>query len=99
MEDEIAHKKEQIAILERDIRDIDAENILLESNLKFLSEDHMKILELKYGKCKKDLQVGMELNIERSTITRIKQKLIKDIGKWDKLTSVHQNCTKSAPHK
>ena len=98
MENEVAYKKEQIALLQKDIRDMEADNVMIESNLIFLSKDHRKILELKYGHNKKDWQVGVELSIERSTITRIKQKLIKDIGEWDKLINVHQICTKLPHH-
>ena len=98
MENEIAYKREQIASLQKNIRDMEADNVIIESNLRFLSKDHMKILELKYGHNKKDWQVGVELSIERSTITRIKQKLIKDIGEWDRLINVHQTCTKFTHH-
>lgn len=94
MENEIAYKKEKIALLEKEIRDMESDNVTLESNLRFLDEEHMKILELKYGHNKKDWQIGKELNIERSTITRTKQKLINDIGKWEELINVHQICTK-----
>lgn len=98
MENEVTDKKEEIALLQKDIRDIEANNVIIESNLKCLSKEHRRLLELKYGQEKKDWQVGMELNIDRSTITRLKQKLIKEIGEWDKPTNLHQICTKSAPN-
>lgn len=94
LENEIADKLNQITKLEKYIRDIETNNVIIESNLKRLSKEHRRLLELKYGQEKKDWQVGMELNIERSTITRLKQKLIKEIGEWDKPLNLHQICTK-----
>ncbi len=92
MENEIVYKTEQLAGLEKQIRHIESDNAIIAYNLSFVSEDHKKILELKYGQEKKDWQVGMEMNIERSTITRIKQKLIKDFASWDRL--IDKPCTK-----
>ena len=96
MENEIVYKIEQLVGLEKQIRDIEADNAMIEYNLSFVSEDHKKILELKYGQEKKDWQVGVEMNIERSTITRIKQKLIEDIAQWDRL--IDKPCTKLPPN-
>lgn len=104
MEREVVYKQNEITHLEKIIRNTESDNAIIKYNLAFLSADHIRILELKYAQKKKDWQVGMEMNIERSTITRIKQKLIADIARWDKFIakheqSMHQICTKDARHK
>ena len=89
MEEEMAYKQKEITLIEKIIRATESDNAIIKYNLAFLGTDHRRILELKYSQNKKDWQVGIEMNIERSTITRIKQNLIADIARWDRFIDKH----------
>lgn len=83
MEREIYSKKEEIAQLEINILNIQADNDTIDSNIKLLAQEYQKLLELKYKEHKKELQIGMILGIDQSTVNRIKQKLIEDVANWE----------------
>lgn len=87
---EQARKKEEIAELEEELRNIEADNIILEDNIKDLNEEDRKFLKIKYEDKLKDWQIGFKLDIAQSTATRIRQKLVEDVARWEELLkSVH----------
>lgn len=88
MEDEMAYKLEEISIIEKIIRDIEADNAIIEYNLNFLSDDDRRFLELKYKDGNKDWQIGVTMGIDQSTATRIRRRLVSDIARWDNLLNL-----------
>ena len=85
LENEVAYKLEQIAHLEKNIRDIEADNAIIEYNLESLSEDDKMFLSLKYGKEQEDYQVAQDINTSESTAYRIRKRLVENIGRWERL--------------
>ncbi|KEI18219.1 hypothetical protein G8T60_12025 [Clostridium botulinum C] len=82
---EKARKEEEISELEEEIRSIEADNIIIELNVKDLCEEDKSFLKLKYGESKKDWQVGEELGMAQSTATRQRQRLVEDVARWEEL--------------
>ena len=82
---EKARKKEEINELEEEIRSIEADNIIIELNVKDLCKEDKSFLKLKYGESKKDWQVGEELGMAQSTATRQRQRLVEDVARWEEL--------------
>ncbi|MCD3234307.1 hypothetical protein G8V06_09405 [Clostridium botulinum D/C] len=82
---EKARKDEEISELEEEIRSVEADNIIIELNVKDLCEEDKSFLKLKYGESKKDWQVGEELGMAQSTATRQRQRLVEDVARWEEL--------------
>lgn len=80
---EQVRKAEEINMLEEEIRNIEADNIIIEFNIKDLNENDIEFLKLKYQKCLSDKQVAYKLNMDQSTATRKRQKLVEDIARWE----------------
>lgn len=80
---EQARKKEEIAELEEELRSIEVDNIIFEDNIKDLNEEDKKFLKIKYGEKLKDWQAGFKLDISQSTATRIRQRLVEDVARWE----------------
>lgn len=78
-----ALRQQQIADIEDNIMQIEEDNIIIEDNIKDLSEEDVNFLRLKYKYKQKDWQVAQKLNMSQSTATRIKKKLIKNIENWE----------------
>ncbi|MCY6372440.1 hypothetical protein [Clostridium ganghwense] len=76
-------KFEEITQLEEELRDIEADNIIIEDNINDLSEEDKHFLKLKYSEGKKDWQVGKELGMSQSTATRSRQRLIENVVEWE----------------
>lgn len=85
LENEIADKLNQITKLEKNIRNIQADNSIIEYNIKTLSESDKYFLKLKYGKEQEDYQVAQELNVSESTAYRIRKRLVENISRWERL--------------
>ena len=85
LEKESIRKKEIKNKLEENIRDIELEASILEYNINQLSKHKFELLKIKYGECKKDWQVGQKLNLEQSTVTRKRKKLIEEIARWERV--------------
>lgn len=83
MEKEISDKKEEIAQLEVNIFNIQADNDTIASNIRILAQEYQRLLELKYKENKKEWQIGMILGVDQSTVNRTKQRLIEDVASWD----------------
>ncbi len=80
---EQSRKAEEISQLEQEIRDIEADNIIMEDNIKDLSEEDKHFLKLKYSEGKKDWQVGKELGMSQPTATRARQRLVENVARWE----------------
>ena len=81
---EKSRKKEEINKLEKEIRNIEAENIIIEKNLKDIKEEDLKFLKLKYKEELKDWQIAAKLCVSQSSITRNRQRLIESVSSWEK---------------
>ncbi|BFN03899.1 hypothetical protein [Clostridium tetani] len=80
---EKTRKEEEIGLLEEEIRNIEADNIIIEDNIGELGEEDKKFLKLKYGEGKKDWQLGNDLGMDQSTATRKRQKLVENVAIWE----------------
>ena len=80
---EQVRKEEEIARIEEEIRNIEADNIIIQDNIKDLNYNDKEFLKVKYKEGNKDWQVGIKLGIDQSTVTRKRQKLVEDVSRWD----------------
>ncbi|NFF59790.1 hypothetical protein FDB08_02465 [Clostridium botulinum] len=81
---EQSRKKEEIAILEEQIRTIEADNSILEKNIRDLQDEDKKFLKIKYSKGRiSDFKVGQVLGMDQSTATRKRQRLVEDVSRWE----------------
>ncbi|WP_243129241.1 hypothetical protein [Hathewaya massiliensis] len=80
---EQARKKEEIVRIEEEIRNIEADNIIIKENIKDLRNEDKQFLNLKYKEGMKDWQVGVRLGMDQSTATRKRQKLVEDVARWE----------------
>ena len=80
---EKARKEEEITDLEEELRDIEADNIIMDDNIGDLSEEDKKFLKIKYGEKQKDWQIGFKLGISQSSATRIRQGLVENVARWE----------------
>lgn len=80
---EKARKEEEITDLEEELRDIEADNIIMGDNIGDLSEEDKKFLKIKYGEKQKDWQIGFKLGISQSSATRIRQGLVENVARWE----------------
>jgi hypothetical protein len=84
---EKARKEEEITDLEEELRNIEADNIIMDENIGYLSEDDRKFLKIKYGdpsgEKQKDWQIGFKLEISQSSVTRTRQRLVENVARWE----------------
>lgn len=80
---EKARKEEEITDLEEELRDIEADNIIMDDNIRCLNEEDKKFLKIKYEEKKKDWQIGFKLGISQSSATRIRQGLVENVARWE----------------
>jgi hypothetical protein len=73
--------------LESEIRQIEIDCAELETNISLLDEDNIKLLKMKYGDNKTDLEIGYLLAMEQPGVTKRRRRLLEDIAKWDKWIS------------
>lgn len=83
LEKEVADNIKEIERLEEEIRKIDKDNKIIDSNIKWLSERHRKYLELRYKKKWGNWQIANKLNISEATCTRMRDRLLENISKWE----------------
>jgi len=81
--EEQSWKKEQVAEIEKTLRDIESDNIIIEDNIKDLRIEDQEFLEEKYKYGKKDWQLGMKYGISQPAATDRKNKLLKNIANWE----------------
>lgn len=80
---EYARKNEEISYIEAEIRNIEADNIIIGANINGLRDEDIEFLKEKYAKEFPDWEVGMNLNMSQSKVTRKRQKLIENVARWD----------------
>ncbi|MFL0198398.1 hypothetical protein ACJDU8_22940 [Clostridium sp. WILCCON 0269] len=76
-------KREQVADIEEALRNMEADNAIIEDNIKDLRTEDQEFLKYKY-KCKRtDWQVGMKFNMSPGGATKRRHRLIENIINWD----------------
>ncbi|WP_040328423.1 hypothetical protein [Clostridium ihumii] len=79
---------ENINKLEKEIRNIMASNAIIEFNLKYMREEDLNFLKLKYKEGLKDWQVGQKLGMSQSTATRTRQNLVENVANWEEFIKI-----------
>lgn len=69
---------------ESEIRQIEIDCATLETNITLLDEESLKLIKMKYGEGRTDLYISDELNLERSSISKKKNKILEYIATWEK---------------
>lgn len=85
---EQSRKIDEISELEEEIRNIEADNIIIEENIKLLRKEDIEFLKSKYDKELPDWEVGLNLNLSRSNVTRKRQRLVDNIANWEAWTKI-----------
>ncbi|WP_027631926.1 hypothetical protein [Clostridium hydrogeniformans] len=80
---EKTRKEEEIIKLEELIRNIEEDNSMLKSKIETMEEEDIRLLKMKYKERLKDWQIGVKMNVHQTTISRQRQRLIKDIVSWN----------------
>jgi DNA-directed RNA polymerase specialized sigma subunit len=80
---ELDRKKKEIADIEEQIRDIEADSVIIGDNIKGLHKYFYEPLRLKYDKELPDWRIGIELHISRSQVSRRKDKAIQKVAEWE----------------
>ena len=88
---EQGRKKEEIADIEEEIRNIIADNVIIGDNIGDLSKRNFEFLETKYNKELPEWRVGVELHMSQSQVNRKKQRLIENVARWDAWQNVKNN--------
>ncbi|UZQ49840.1 hypothetical protein [Clostridium kluyveri] len=76
-------KMEQAVDIEKALRNMEADNAVIEANIKDLRLEDQEFLKEKYKYNKKDWQVGYKFEISQPAATTRKRKLIKNIDNWE----------------
>lgn len=85
---EQSRKIDEISELEEEIRNIEADNIIIEENIKLLRKEDIEFLKSKYDKELPDWEVGINLNMSQSKVTRKRQRLVENIANWEAWTKI-----------
>ncbi|WP_234121176.1 hypothetical protein [Clostridium hydrogenum] len=80
---EQSRKMEEIADIEEEIRNIEADNVIIGDNIGGLRRRDSEFLETKYNKELPEWRVGVELHMSQSQVNRKKQRLIENVARWD----------------
>lgn len=83
LEKELADNNNMIEKLEELIRKINQDNKIIDENIKWLGKEQLKFLELKYKVKLNNWKIANELNVSEVTCTRIRNKLIEDVARWE----------------
>ena len=83
LEREIVDNTKEIERLEELIRKINKDNKIIEVNIKWLGKEQLNYLECKYKDELKNWEIANKLNVSEVTCTRIRNKLIEDVSKWE----------------
>ncbi|MFL0197781.1 hypothetical protein ACJDU8_19750 [Clostridium sp. WILCCON 0269] len=75
-------KREQVADIEEVLRNMEADNAVIEANIKDLRIEDQESLKYKYKYNKTDLQVGVKFNMSPGGATKRRHRLIKNIVNW-----------------
>lgn len=79
LEAELENISKEILNINLDIRTLEDENEKIEHILNQINNDGKKFIKLKYGEHKKLKEIQFELNTSKSTLTRLKLQILKDI--------------------
>lgn len=82
LEKNLEEIKVEILFIEEQISGIETENADMEYILKGIKLEYKNILESLYRYNKGTLQTSMNCNMDKSTVSRRKDKAIKDVMKW-----------------
>ncbi|MFT8313190.1 MAG: hypothetical protein ABF633_02925 [Clostridium sp.] len=85
---EESRKFDEISEIEEEIRNIEADNIIIEENIKLLRKEDIEFLKSKYDKELPDWEVGLNLNMSQSKVTRKRQRLVDNIANWEAWTKI-----------
>jgi hypothetical protein len=80
---ESSNYQEDIYALESKIRRIEIDCAEIGENIKTLDEDSLKLLSMRYKDNKKDWQIGQDLRMDQSTVTRKRMRILLDICKFE----------------
>jgi hypothetical protein len=80
---ESSNYQEDIYALESKIRRIEIDCAEIGENIKTLDEDSLKLLSMRYKDNKKDWQIGQDLRMDQSTVTRKRMRILLDIFKFE----------------
>lgn len=83
LQKEQSRKIEEIADIEEEIRNIEADNVIIGDNIGGLRKRDFEFLETKYNKEFPEWRVGVELHMSQSQVNRKKQRLIENVARWD----------------
>lgn len=76
-------KMEQAVDIEKALRNMEADNAIIEANIKDLRLEDQEFLKEKYKYKKADWQVGMKFNMSQGAVTKRRHRLIENIVNWD----------------
>ncbi|WP_242874657.1 MULTISPECIES: hypothetical protein [Clostridium] len=79
---EQSRKLEEIADTEEQIREIEADNVIIDDNIRELCKKDFEFLKSRYGKELPEWRVGIELHMSQSQVNRKKQRIIENIANW-----------------
>lgn len=85
---ERSRKGEEINEIEIEIMNIEADNAIIDKNIKGLRREDFDFLKVKYDKELPDWMVGLDLNMTQSTTTRKRQRLIQNIADWEQIQKI-----------
>ncbi|WP_333860301.1 hypothetical protein [Clostridium sp.] len=76
-------KKEEVGHIKETLRNMEADNAVIEANIKDLRIENQEFLKEKYKYKKADWQVGMKCNMSQGAVTKRRHRLIENIVNWD----------------
>lgn len=85
---EKSRKVDEVYELEEEIRNIESDNIIIEENIRLLRKEDHEFLQSKYDKELPDWEVGLNLNMSQSKVTRKRQRLVNNIANWEAWTKI-----------
>lgn len=81
-------KREQVADIEETLRYMEADNAVIEANIKDLRIEDLSFLKEKYKYGRADWQLGMKFNMTQGAVTKRRHKLIENIANWENWISI-----------
>ena len=76
-------KKEEVEHIEETLRNMEADNAVIEANIKDLRIEDQEFLKEKYKYKKTDWEIGMKFNMSPGGATKRRHRLIENIINWD----------------
>lgn len=82
LEENLKEVNAEILLIEEQINNIEAENAGMEYILNGIKKEHREVMEALYKYERGTLRAAIECNMDRTTIYRKKDKVIKEVMKW-----------------